>query len=186
MNRTEATIQTNRTLAAGENQAVTEVVTIRLCRRTHDRCFNAKKARHIGEDAMDVRLIAAVFCLAAATVAHAAEGQTVQLGALTVTAKLVPTTPPPVAAGEAPPLRYYPEQAQANRIEADVMLMCQIVEGGGTSDCRVKSESVSGQGFGEKALLVWFQVKQPVKVGGDVWNAGTALVPIKFRMEKPR
>ncbi len=126
-----------------------------------------------------------MLCSVVAFASHAGEGEIVRLGALTVTGKLIALTPPPAALGDDPPVRYYPERAQTNRIEADVTLRCKVVEGGATVGCRVKDESVKREGFGEKALLIWSRVNKPVQVGGQVWNAGTVLVPIRFRMEKP-
>ena len=118
---------------------------------------------------------------AAAACAHAQDGPTIQVQPLFVRAKMVSAPLDPSTAAD----RLYPDEARAKRIEADVTVVCRIVAGGDTTDCSVQSESVAGMGFGQKALLAWSRVKQPMRLNGQLLGSGTAVIPLRFRVERP-
>jgi hypothetical protein len=89
-----------------------------------------------------------------------------------------PKTPAP------PPVRYYPEAAQRERVEGHATVQCSALMASGVlRDCRVLEDSPAGWGFAQAALNVATLVPHIAKVHGPYELSGVYVVPIHFRME---
>lgn len=77
--------------------------------------------------------------------------------------------------------KVYPRAALRNRDTAEVELVCKVNAESRLDDCKVKSETPPGMGFGEAALKLVPKFKMRKTVKGQPVAVGTeATVPIKF------
>ncbi len=79
--------------------------------------------------------------------------------------------------------RYYPRRALENGEAGRVILDCSVIYGGRLS-CRVRSETPSGQGFGEAAIAIAREFRiAATQPDGTPTNGARLTVPIVFQVD---
>jgi protein TonB len=81
-----------------------------------------------------------------------------------------------------PGLRYYPERAQAERVEGVAVLDCGIAADGALKDCVIVSEDPLGWGFGPTALRLAMLFHMKPRANGSAPPPVRIQVPIRFKL----
>jgi TonB family protein len=94
-----------------------------------------------------------------------------------------PTPPPSGDWVRKPPVfRYYPERAQAERVEGVATLDCEVTPEGALQNCLVAAEDPPGWGFGATALQLATLFHMKPVANGTAPSSGRVEVPIRFKL----
>jgi protein TonB len=81
-----------------------------------------------------------------------------------------------------PALRYYPERAQAERVEGVATLDCEVTSDGALKNCAVAVEDPPGWGFGAAALQLAPLFHMKSTANGPMPSSGKVTIPIRFKL----